>query len=95
MVFTSEVQDELWEVWARGESSRLIARKLRSTPHAVRAVSARHGGVRPPARAHGKQQLNAAEGEEIERINTRPRRVLDWNNSHELFWSHVRARYVP
>jgi len=30
-----------------------------------------------------------------ERINTRPRRVLDWNNSHELFWSHVRAQYVP
>jgi IS30 family transposase len=30
-----------------------------------------------------------------ERINTRPRRVLDWHNSHELFWSHVRAQYVP
>jgi IS30 family transposase len=27
-----------------------------------------------------------------ERINTRPRRVLDWNNSHELFWVHVRAQ---
>ena len=30
-----------------------------------------------------------------ERINTRPRRVLEWNNSHDLFWSHVRAQYVP
>jgi IS30 family transposase len=29
-----------------------------------------------------------------ERINTRPRRVLDWNNSHEPFWSRARAQYV-
>lgn len=67
MVFTSELEDELWQRWERGESSRLIARKLRSTPHAVRAVLARHGGVRPPTRARGKQQLTATEREEISR----------------------------
>jgi DNA-binding CsgD family transcriptional regulator len=67
VVFTSEPEDELWERWARGESGRLIARKLRSTPHAVRAVLARHGGVRPPTRARGKQQLTATEREEISR----------------------------
>lgn len=67
MVFTSEVEDELWERWARGESIQLIARKLCSTPHAVRAVLARHGGVRPSARARGTQQLTAAEREEISR----------------------------
>jgi IS30 family transposase len=30
-----------------------------------------------------------------ERINTRPRRVLDWENSHDFFWYHVRAQCVP
>ena len=30
-----------------------------------------------------------------ERINTRPRRVLDWDNSHDLFWFHVHAQCVP
>jgi IS30 family transposase len=29
------------------------------------------------------------------RINTKPRRVLDWATSAELFWPHVRAEYVP
>jgi hypothetical protein len=29
------------------------------------------------------------------RINTRPRRVLDWATSAELFWPHVHAEYVP
>lgn len=67
MVFASELEDELWERWAWGESSRLIARRLRSTPHAVRTVLARHGGVRPPPRARGKQQLTATEREEISR----------------------------
>ena len=28
-------------------------------------------------------------------INTRPRRVLDWTTSAELFWPHVHAEYVP
>ena len=65
VVFASEMEDELWERWARGESSRLIARRLRITPHAVRAVLARHGGVRPRTRARGKQQLTAAEREDI------------------------------
>lgn len=30
-----------------------------------------------------------------ERINTRPRRVLDWANSHDLFWPLVRAEGAP
>jgi hypothetical protein len=30
-----------------------------------------------------------------ERINTRPRQVLDWNTSHELFCSQVCVPYVP
>jgi hypothetical protein len=67
VAFSSELEDEPREGWARGESSRLIARKLPSTPHAVRAVLARHGGVRPPARERGKQQLTAAGREEISR----------------------------
>jgi len=29
-----------------------------------------------------------------ERINTRPRRVLDWATSAELFWPRVRAEHV-
>jgi IS30 family transposase len=29
------------------------------------------------------------------RINTRPRRLLDWATSAELFWPHVHAEYVP
>jgi IS30 family transposase len=29
------------------------------------------------------------------RINSRPRRVLDWATSAELFWPHVHAEYVP
>jgi IS30 family transposase len=28
------------------------------------------------------------------RINTRPRRVLDWATSAELFWPRVLAEYV-
>lgn len=66
-MFISELEDELWERWARGESSRLIARRLRSTPHAVRAVLAQHGGVRPRTRARGKQHLTVADREEISR----------------------------
>jgi IS30 family transposase len=30
----------------------------------------------------------------VNRINTRPRRVLDWATSAELFWPRVRAQYV-
>jgi transposase, IS30 family len=29
------------------------------------------------------------------RINTRPRRVLDWATLAELLWPHVHAEYVP
>lgn len=29
-----------------------------------------------------------------ERINTRPRRVLDWTTAAELFWPRVRAEHV-
>jgi IS30 family transposase len=67
VLFTSAQEDVLWERWMRGESSRLIARILRSTPHAVRALLAQHGGVRPLTRARGKQQLTVAEREEISR----------------------------
>jgi IS30 family transposase len=66
-MFASELEDELWERWAQGESSRLIARRLRSTPNAVRMVLAQHGGVRPRPRARSKQQLTVAEREEISR----------------------------
>lgn len=30
----------------------------------------------------------------VNRIDTRPRRVLDWATSAELFWRRVRAQYV-
>jgi len=65
--FTSEQEDVLWELWAKGEPSRLIARSLRSNPSAVRAHLAKHGGVRPPARRRSGRHLTVEQREEITR----------------------------
>lgn len=67
MVFTSQQEDALWELWAKGEPSRLIARSLRSNPSAVRAHLAKHGGVRPPARRRSDRQLTVEQREEVTR----------------------------
>ncbi len=67
MAFTSEQEDGLWHRWRRGEPSRLIARELRTSPWAVRALLAKHGGVRPPSRRRSARHLTVAEREEVSR----------------------------
>lgn len=67
MVLTSQQEEALWELWAKGEPSRLIARSLRSNPSAVRAHLAKHGGVRPPARRRSGRQLTVEQREEVTR----------------------------
>ncbi|WP_208323591.1 IS30 family transposase [Microbacterium sp. Be9] len=67
MGFTSEQEDALWELWAKGEPSRLIARSLRSNPSAVRAHLAKHGGVRPATRRRSRRHLTVEQREEVTR----------------------------
>ncbi len=67
MAFTSEQEDELWELWGKGEPSRLIARSLRSNASAVNRHLAKHGGVRPVPRRRGRQQLTLEQREEVTR----------------------------
>lgn len=67
MAFTSEQEDELWELWGKGEPSRLIARSLRSNASAVNRHLAKHGGVRPVPRRRGREQLTIDEREEVTR----------------------------
>jgi hypothetical protein len=43
---------------------------------------------------HMRKPGNTKKGDWVRALRDRPRRVLDWQNSHELFWSHVRAQYV-
>ncbi|MGH2584940.1 MAG: IS30 family transposase [Dehalococcoidia bacterium] len=64
---SSAQENELWERWGSGEPSRLIARALRTNPSAVRAVLARHGGVRPPVRRRSARHLSVQEREEVTR----------------------------
>ena len=60
-------QDEVWARWRRGESLRLIARRLGKRGPSVRAFVLQSGGVQqhPPRRAPGS--LTMAEREEISR----------------------------
>jgi DNA-binding CsgD family transcriptional regulator len=60
-------QNEVWERWRRGESLRLIARRLGKRGPSVRAFVLQTGGVQqhPPRRA--PQCLSMAEREEISR----------------------------
>ncbi len=67
MGFTAEQEDELWEMWRRGDSSRLIGRTLRRQPSSVRAVLARSGGARPAPRRRSDRHLSTAEREEVSR----------------------------
>ncbi|MFC7432884.1 MULTISPECIES: IS30 family transposase [unclassified Agrococcus] len=67
VAFTSEQEDELWELWGKGEPSRLIARSLRSNASAVNRHLAKHGGVRPVPRRRGRQQLTLEQREEVTR----------------------------
>ena len=50
-----------------GEPSSLIARELRTSPWAVRALLAKHSGVRPPSRRRSARHLTVAEREEVSR----------------------------
>jgi hypothetical protein len=60
-------QDELWARWRRGESLRLIARRMGKRGPSIRAFVLQTGGVqqRPPQRA--ARSLTAVEREEISR----------------------------
>ena len=64
---SSEEQDEVWVRWRRGESLRLIARRLGKRGPSVRAFVLQTGGVQhsPPRRA--ERCLSMAEREEISR----------------------------
>jgi IS30 family transposase len=64
---SAEEQDELWARWRRGESLRLIARRLGKRGPSVRAFVLQSGGVQqhPPRRP--PRCLSMAEREEISR----------------------------
>jgi DNA-binding CsgD family transcriptional regulator len=64
---SSAEQDEVWARWRRGESLRLIARRLGKRGPSVRAFVLQTGGVQqhPPRRA--PRSLTMAEREEISR----------------------------
>jgi DNA-binding CsgD family transcriptional regulator len=64
---SAQEQDELWARWRRGESLRLIARRLGKRGPSVRAFVLQTGGVQhlPPRRA--LRCLSMAEREEISR----------------------------
>lgn len=66
-MFTDEQENELWVRWKNGESSRLIARSLRTSAATVRSHLAAHGGVRPSLRRRSGRHMTAAEREEISR----------------------------
>jgi hypothetical protein len=64
---SAQEQDEVWVRWRRGESLRLIARRLGKRGPSVRAFVLQTGGVQhsPPRRA--ERCLSMAEREEISR----------------------------
>lgn len=67
LALTAEEDDVLWEGWRRGDSSRLIARTLRTSPAFVRKTLAEHGGVRPQPRRRRALHLTMGEREEVSR----------------------------
>jgi IS30 family transposase len=60
-------QDEVWQRWRRGESLRLIARRLGKRGPSVRAVVLQSGGVQCPPPRRAARALLLAEREEISR----------------------------
>jgi transposase, IS30 family len=62
-----EEQEELWARWRRGESLRLIARRMGKRGPSVRAFVLQSGGVKQPPRRRPAGSLSAAEREEIGR----------------------------
>jgi hypothetical protein len=60
-------QDEVWQRWRRGESLRLIARRLGKRGPSVRAFVLPSGGVQCPLPRRAAQALLLAEREEISR----------------------------
>ena len=60
-------QDEVWARWRRGESLRLIARRMGKRGPSVRAFVLQSGGVKQPPRRRPARSLSAAEREEISR----------------------------
>jgi DNA-binding CsgD family transcriptional regulator len=64
---SSEEQDEVWVRWRRGESLRLIARRLGKRGPSVRAFVLQTGGVRHGPQRRAERCLSMAEHEEISR----------------------------
>jgi DNA-binding CsgD family transcriptional regulator len=60
-------QDEVWQRWRRGESLRLIARRLGKWGPSVRAFVLQSGGVQCPLPRRAARALLLAEREEISR----------------------------
>ena len=64
---SNEQQENVWALWAKGESIRLIARTIGVSQTPVRTLLRRHGGVKPPPRARNRRHLSLSEREEISR----------------------------
>ena len=60
-------QDQVWQRWRRGESLRLIARRLGKRGPSVRAFVLQSGGVQCPLPRRAARALLLAEREEISR----------------------------
>src|SRR5215213_8887278 len=60
-------QDEVWQRWRRGESLRLIARRLGKRGPSVRAFVLQTGGVQCPPPRRAARALRLAEREGISR----------------------------
>jgi DNA-binding CsgD family transcriptional regulator len=64
---SAEEQEELWRRWRRGESLRLIARRLSKRGPSVRAFVLQTGGVQRQPPRRNVRCLSMAEREEISR----------------------------
>ena len=64
--YTEADRAELWDRWARGESSKAIARAMNRGASAY-PILLRYGGIRPRRRRRSSRELTLAEREEISR----------------------------
>lgn len=64
---SDEQKRYVWDRWAEGFSLSDIGRMLDKVPGSIHSVVAANGGVVPPERHRARQQLTAAEREEISR----------------------------
>jgi IS30 family transposase len=64
---SADEQDQVWQRWRRGESLRLIARRLGKRGPSVRAFVLQTGGVQCPPPRRAARALLLAEREEISR----------------------------